>query len=85
MEAIYVMIQTPLQNLTDSLPGVLIYAFIVSFLWFFGVHGTTICSGIMSGLLQANYMENQAILDQGLELTVANGGHILTMQFIDSL
>ena len=83
MEAIYKVIQTPLQGLTDSLPGVIIYAFMVSFLWFFGVHGSTICSGIMSGLFQANFMENQAILDSGLELTVANGGHIVTQQFID--
>lgn len=83
MEAIYTMIQTPLQGLTDSLGGVIIYAFLVSFLWFFGVHGSTICSGIMSGLFQANFLENQAILDKGLELTVANGGHIVTQQFID--
>ena len=81
--AIYTMIQTPLQGLTDSLGGVIIYAFLVSFLWFFGVHGSTICSGIMSGLFQANFLENQAILDKGLELTVANGGHIVTQQFID--
>lgn len=83
MEMIYTMIQTPLQGLTDSLGGVIIYAFVVSFLWFFGVHGATICSGIMQGLLQANFMENQAILDKGMELTVANGGHIVTQQFID--
>ena len=37
----------------------------------------------MSGLLQANSLENQAILDKGMELTVANGGHIVTAQFYD--
>lgn len=83
MEAIYTVIQTPLQGMTDSLVGVIVYAFLVSFLWFFGVHGSTICSGIMSGLFQANFLENQALVDQGIELTVANGGHIVTQQFID--
>ena len=37
----------------------------------------------MSGLLQANALENQAILDKGLELNLANGGHIVTIQFFD--
>lgn len=37
----------------------------------------------MSGLLTANSLENQAILDSGLELTLENGGHIVTQQFYD--
>ena len=39
----------------------------------------------MSGLLQANALENQAILDKGLELNLANGGHIVTIQFLINL
>ena len=35
----------------------------------------------MTGILQANSLENQALLDKGIELTVKNGGHIVTMQF----
>ena len=83
IEQIYSIIQIPLQGLTDSFGAIIIYAFIVSFLWFFGVHGATIMSGIMQGILQANYLDNQAILDTGLELTKANGGHIVTQQFIE--
>lgn len=83
MEAIYNVIQTPLQGMTDSLGGAILMCFMVPFLWIFGVHGSTIVGGIMSGLLQANSLANQAILDQGLELTVANGGHIVTQQFFD--
>ena len=83
IEQIYSIIQIPLQSLTDSFGAIIIYAFIVSFLWFFGVHGATIMSGIMQGILQANYLDNQAILDTGLELTKANGGHIVTQQFIE--
>lgn len=83
MEAIYVVIQTPLQGLTDSLGGVIVYCFMVPFLWFFGIHGATIMSGVLGGIFRANGLANQAILDSGLELTRANGGHIVTMQFID--
>ena len=83
MEAIYKAIQTPLQGMTDSLGGAILMCFLVPFLWVFGVHGSTIVGGIMSGLLQANTLENQAILDSGKELTIANGGHIVTQQFLD--
>lgn len=61
IEQIYSIIQIPLQGLTDSFGAIIIYAFIVSFLWFFGVHGATIMSGIMQGILQANYL-NEPIL-----------------------
>ena len=83
MEAIYQVIQTPLQGMTDSLGGAILMCFAGPFLWLFGVHGSTIVGGIMTGILQANSLENQAILDSGLELTVANGGHIVTQQFYD--
>lgn len=83
MEAIYKMIQTPLQGMTDSLGGAVLMCFMVPFLWIFGVHGSTIVGGIMTGLLQANSLENQAIIDRGLELTLGNGGHIVTQQFFD--
>jgi PTS system cellobiose-specific IIC component len=45
--------------MTDSLPGAILLAFSVPFLWFFGVHGSSIVG------------------------TVANGGHIVTRQFMD--
>lgn len=83
METIYKVIQTPLQGMTDSLGGALLMCFAGPFLWMFGVHGSTVVGGIMSGLLTANSLENQAILDSGLELTLENGGHIVTQQFYD--
>ena len=72
-----------MQGLTDSLFGAVLMCFLIPFLWMFGVHGSTVVGGIMSGLLQANALENQAILDKGLELNLANGGHIVTVQFLD--
>lgn len=83
IELIYNLIQTPMQGLTDSLFGAMIMCFLVPFLWMFGVHGSTVVGGIMNGLLQANALENQAILDKGLELNLSNGGHIVTVQFLD--
>lgn len=83
MDAIYDVIQTPLHGMTDSLGGALLMCFAGPFLWVFGVHGSTVVGGIMGGLLRANGLANQAILDSGMELTVANGGHIVTQQFYD--
>ena len=84
IELIYNVIQTPLQGMTDSFGGVLVMSFMIPFLWFFGVHGSTIVSGIMTPLLSANTAENQAILAAGKELTLENGGHIVTVQFLDN-
>ena len=83
IEAVYSVIQAPLQGMTDSLGGVLMMTFLIPFLWWFGVHGSTIVGGLMGSLLQANGLANQAIIDSGLELTIENGGRIVTQQFID--
>jgi len=82
-ESIYNVIQSPLQGITDSFGGMLAISFLVPFLWFFGVHGSTIVGGIMGPLLQANSLANQKILDSGRALTLANGGHIVTQQLLD--
>lgn len=84
VEWIYKVLQMPLQGLTDSFGGVLAMGFVIPFFWFFGIHGSTLIGdGIMGPMLLANSAENQAILDAGLELTLANGGHIVTKQFLD--
>ncbi len=84
VELIYKVIQIPLQGLTDSLPGALMCTFVISFLWFFGVHGSTIVIGIVGSIWMANYLDNQALLDAGQALNMANGGHIVTSQFFDN-
>lgn len=84
IEWIYEVFQLPLQGLTDSFGGVVAMGFLIPFFWFFGIHGSTLISdAIMGPLLLANSASNQAILDAGLELTIANGGHIVTRQFVD--
>jgi PTS system cellobiose-specific IIC component len=83
IQAVYIIIQTPLQGMTDSIGGVIVMGLTIPLLWFFGVHGASIISGVISPLLQANMLENQALINQGIELTVANGGHVVTQQFLD--
>lgn len=85
IEWIYKILQTPLQGLTDSLGGVIVISFVGPFLWWFGVHGSTIVSGVADGILISNTLENQAIIDSGLALTIENGAHIVTKQFLDNL
>lgn len=83
LEWIYKVIQTPLQNITDSLGGIIVIAFTVPFLWFFGIHGATIVSSIANPILISNAEINNNIVKQGLELTIENGGKIVTVQFYD--
>lgn len=84
IEWIYEVLQLPLQGMTDSFGGVVAMGFLIPFFWFFGIHGSTlIADAIMGPLLLANSAANQAIIDSGLELTIANGGHIVTKQFVD--
>ncbi|MCL2567511.1 MAG: PTS sugar transporter subunit IIC [Alphaproteobacteria bacterium] len=82
-DLIYIAIQIPLQNMTDSFGGVLLMGFLIPFLWFFGIHGSSIVSGVLSPVLVANALINQSIIDSGLPLTIANGGRIVTQQFLD--
>ncbi|PKM51375.1 MAG: PTS cellobiose transporter subunit IIC [Firmicutes bacterium HGW-Firmicutes-7] len=84
IEWIYMVIQYPLQNLTDSLPAIMLICAIAPFLWVFGVHGTSIVTGVMDGIFLANTMANQAIIDSGLALTLENGAKIVTKQFFDN-
>lgn len=83
VELIYKIIQTPLQGMTDSVGGVIVMGLLVPFFWWFGIHGANIVTGVMSGILSANMFENQAIIDSGRELTIANGAHVVTQQLFD--
>lgn len=82
-ESIYKLVQTPLQGITDSLGGIIVMSFLISFLWWFGIHGATLLGGVVQGVLISNATANQAIIDSGKALTMANGAHIVTQQFLD--
>lgn len=83
IEMIYDVIQVPLQGLTGSLPGAIGIAFFISFLWWFGVHGQSVVNGIVTALLLSNLDTNKALSAAG-NLSLENGAHIVTQQFLDS-
>ena len=83
VQGIWTYVQLPIQSFIDTLFGVLLLGFFVPFLWLFGLHGSAMVNGLVSPILQANSLANAEILASGKELTVANGGHIVTQQFLD--
>lgn len=83
IEMIYDVIQVPLQGLTGSLYGAIGIAFFISFLWWFGVHGQSVVNGVVTALLLSNLDANKAMLAAG-HLSVEEGAHIVTQQFLDS-
>ncbi|MBF0776051.1 PTS cellobiose transporter subunit IIC [Streptococcus azizii] len=83
IEMIYDVLQVPLQGLTGSLYGAIGIAFFISFLWWFGVHGQSVVNGVVTALLLSNLDANKAMLVAG-NLSVKEGAHIVTQQFLDS-
>ncbi|HAR0389645.1 TPA: PTS sugar transporter subunit IIC, partial [Enterococcus faecium] len=83
VQGVWTYVQLPIQSFIDTLFGVLLLGFFVPFLWLFGLHGSAMVNGLVSPVLQANSLANAEILASGQELTVANGGHIVTQQFLD--
>lgn len=91
IELIYKFIQSPLQGVGDTLPGVLLFETLIPLLWFFGVHGATVVGSVSQPITLANQAENAAIFksltDGGMSRADAiaalpqNGGHIFTEAF----
>ena len=81
IDCVYHLVQVPLMNLTDSLGGVIVIGFTVSLLWWFGIHGNNVVSGVMTGIWLSAVSTNLDIVKAGKALTLANGGHIVTYQF----
>lgn len=61
-DAIYNGVQAPFMDIVGSNSGgfgiAILYSFLVSFLWFFGLHGSNILMGIFSPIFIALYTEN---------------------------
>lgn len=87
IEWIYKMLQIPMQGITDSLGGAIIIPFVISFLWWFGVHGATLIGGVMGAIYQANTLANQDVVKSGAKLIASGAGknaHIVCQQFQDN-
>ncbi len=65
---IFKMIQIPLQGISDSIGGATVIAILQSVLFWFGIHGPNLTNGVVSPLLLANAMDNQALIDAGVSL-----------------
>ena len=76
-EAIMSMLK-PLVAASDSLPAVLLAVLLCQILWFAGIHGTMIVTGIMNPFWMANLAANQAALAAGEPLP-----HIFLQGFWD--
>lgn len=57
----------PLVSASDSLPAILIAVFVCQILWFAGIHGALIVTGIMNPFWLANLAVNQTALANGIE------------------
>ncbi|MBP2643220.1 MAG: system, lactose/cellobiose family subunit [Firmicutes bacterium] len=84
IEFIYQLLQTPLQGLSSSLFGAIAIPFLISFLWWFGIHGpAVVLDGLMRPIVLANCLENQDIINAGGTLIAGQNAHIVTPQFVD--
>lgn len=75
---IYTLIQSPLKNVGNSLPSVLLYNLLSSVLWCFGINGPTIVNSVWSPIFFALTQDNLTAYNAGAALP-----HIYTQQFID--
>ena len=57
----------------------LLFVFVSSFLWFFGIHGSNVLEGVSNHIFQVATQVNLELVSQGKEAT-----EILTKQFIDN-
>lgn len=78
---VFSVVQLPLQNITDSLVGIIASVFAQQFLWFFGLHGSAIMGGITGTIFAANSLTNLALYQAG-NLTLEAGARIVTFEFM---
>lgn len=91
-EFIYTLLQTPLQNLTSSLPAFIIIVVLAQILWFFGVHGSMTVLPIFMPIWMGYMAENSAafaaseavphIFNVGLYNFTTLGGAGATLGFV---
>ncbi|MCI7477460.1 MAG: PTS transporter subunit EIIC [Selenomonadales bacterium] len=79
-ELIFQIIQIPLQGLTDSLGGAIVITGLQPLLFWTGIHGPNVVMGVVSPLLFANCMDNQALLDAGQTLVGNPAAKLVTGQ-----
>jgi PTS system, lactose/cellobiose family IIC component len=74
------VLQMPLASITTSLIGTLFASFLNSFIWFFGIHGSSVVDSFMDPIWYATRAENLAIYQTSV---TAIRPYIVTMDFIN--
>ena len=69
-ELLFVSIQSPLQGVTDSIAGGTVFSLLQTVLFWAGIHGANVVGGVMGPLMLANAMDNQALLDAGVDIII---------------
>lgn len=82
-ELIFKIIQTPLQGLSDTLIGGSVIAALQSILFWAGIHGPNVVGGVVNPILIANSLDNQHIIDMGMQLAGNPDAKIITCQIND--
>lgn len=65
LDAVYAILQTPLANVTGSLPGFIILLLLAQVLWFFGVHGSYTVLAILYPIWFTYLSDNMAAAAAG--------------------
>lgn len=81
MDWVYHVLQLPLQGVSNSLAAVVVCALVISFFWWFGIHGGTIAIALFGAIEQANLVHNAELLAAGIKLNAQNGAFIFTKTF----
>lgn len=77
-DIIYNVIQGPLENLVQGLPGILLLMFIAQLFWVIGIHGMQMIRPIRDPILLATIAANTEAFEAGAEIP-----HIINMPFWD--
>jgi len=77
-EAVYNIVQRPLESVMQGLPGILILMFVAQFFWVIGIHGNQMVKPIREPLLLASITVNMTAFQEGKEIP-----NIITMPFWD--
>ena len=72
------ILQTPLKSGFQSLPGILLYVFLATFVFVFGVHGAFVFGAISGPILLQATTENIAAIEAGIKAP-----NIITQSFLD--
>lgn len=72
------VLQTPLKSGFQSLPGILLYVFLATFVFVFGIHGAFVFGAISGPILLTATTENIAAIEAGLKAP-----NIVTQSFLD--